>query len=100
MVVVIVTGVRRSGARHWPASSPSWVSQGVGQAEQPRAFRCERDRAEAAFEQRHAQVRFQGAYLPADRRLCQVQVGRRGGDAHAPAYRHETAHEIQGRQFG
>jgi len=72
--------------------------RGVRRAEQPLAFRRERDPAIAALQQRDAEMRFERMHLAADRRLRDAQVLRGECDAHAAADGDEAAHEVQRRE--
>ena len=65
MVVVTVTGVRRSRAQLL-GQVAELGQPDIGHAEQPGAFRREGHAAKAAHQQRHAQVRLQRPNLAAD----------------------------------
>ena len=94
MVVVTVTGVRRSGAQLL-GQVAELGQPDIGHAEQPGAFRREGHAAKAAHQQRHAQVRLQRPNLAADGGLGHMQVLGGQRDAHAPPHGHEASDQIK-----
>lgn len=70
----------------------------VGTAEQARAFRRERDGPMAPDQQLDAQLRFERVDLTAHGGLCQAQVLRGQGDAHAPSHGDEAPQQVHVRE--